>query len=384
MSESDPIRVSTFFVDANSNNVLGRFLSKAETVNLDEVSTKYLDRSRKIIEAVCRSPQDWDKRCGFNIQHIGSNFLECLRNFTFSKTHFAKKAGTEKEIEKEIEKGILIGIYVMSYRFLCEFDFFVGDGRELNMELSQIKNAIADDSTEMNAQDRSQIIYALYMMPAAITKYFLNNSDIGIFKDFNQKKLEAENLKKQWDKELGDKQKTVDDLKDKLEQYKIGFNFVGLYQGFLGLVQKKEKEASLLFGSLIAMGLTTVVPLLVAIWQTFIRIQEGESFSLDNLMISIPLISLEIILIYFFRVILLNHRSVKTQIMQIELRQTLCQFIQSYAEYSAKIKAQDSTSLEKFENLIFSGLLSDPDKLPGTFDGLKPIGDFIKSIKGSQ
>ncbi|HGE6119725.1 hypothetical protein [Vibrio cholerae] len=79
----------------------------------------------------------------------------------------------------------------------------------------------------------------------------------------------------------------------------------------------------------------------------------------------------------------MNYRSTKAQIMQIELRQTLCQFIQSYAEYASEIKSKDTTSLEKFENLIFSGILSDAEKLPSTFDGLEQIGKLLKSVKGA-
>ena len=97
----------------------------------------------------------------------------------------------------------------------------------------------------------------------------------------------------------------------------------------------------------------------------------------------VPIISIEVILIYFFRVILLNHRSVKAQSMQIELRQTLCQFIQSYTSYSTDMKKQDAAALEKFESLIFSGVLSDPEKLPSTFDGVEQIGNLIKSVKNS-
>ncbi|SEH05644.1 Uncharacterised protein [Candidatus Venteria ishoeyi] len=97
--------------------------------------------------------------------------------------------------------------------------------------------------------------------------------------------------------------------------------------------------------------------------------------------ILISLIPIELILIYFFRIILLNYRTVKAQIMQLELRKTLCQFIQDYTKYSEKIKKRDSTSLDKFESLIFSSVLSDPEKLPSTFDGLEQISNFIKKIK---
>ena len=86
--------------------------------------------------------------------------------------------------------------------------------------------------------------------------------------------------------------------------------------------------------------------------------------------------------IYFFRVVLNHYNSIQTQIMQIELRQSLCQFIQSYAKYAKEIKEKDGASLEKFENLIFSSILSTPDKVPSTFDGIEQLSNLIKNIKG--
>lgn len=96
----------------------------------------------------------------------------------------------------------------------------------------------------------------------------------------------------------------------------------------------------------------------------------------------LPLISLEIILLYFFRVVLHNYKSIKAQVLQIELRQTLCQFIQNYADYSKEIKKGDPTALEKFESLIFSGIISDAENLPSTFDGMDQIGKLLSSLKG--
>jgi len=79
------------------------------------------------------------------------------------------------------------------------------------------------------------------------------------------------------------------------------------------------------------------------------RSYSGETFGIVHLIVLVPIFSFEVILIYFFRVILLNHRSVKAQIMQIELRQTLCQFIQSYADYSSEIKKKDDKALENLK-----------------------------------
>ncbi|WP_238327084.1 hypothetical protein [Rodentibacter pneumotropicus] len=95
----------------------------------------------------------------------------------------------------------------------------------------------------------------------------------------------------------------------------------------------------------------------------------------------LPIFGLELVIIYFFRVVLTHYNSVQTQIMQIELRQSLCQFIQSYVDYAKEIKEKDGASLEKFENLIFSSILSTPDKVPSTFDGLEHLSNLIKNMK---
>lgn len=355
-----------FFKNEDNAKVLASFLRKAEAAHIeDESKAMRLSISREIIGYIYKSPEGWGERCTFNIKHIGDQFLQWLRDFDQSKpTHIDH-------------------IYCMSYRFLCEFDFLVGPGKELSMELRSLKNKIEHDSGKMDDDVRSQIIYASYVMPANIAKDFINDANIGVFKEFEQKKLEAEKLKEQWNDEITSKETAAKALKDKLEEYKIGFNFVGLYQGFSQLAEKKANEAFWLFLSLTGMGLLILAPLVTEIVLAVAGIFKGNTLGMEHLIILIPIISIEIILIYFFRVILLNHRSVKAQIMQIELRQTLCQFIQSYTGYSSEMKKQDSSALEKFESLIFSGVLSDPEKLPSTFDGFEQIGNLIKSIKNS-
>ncbi|UCX05009.1 hypothetical protein [Shewanella glacialimarina] len=355
-----------FFGNKDNAQILAEFLRKSGAAHIDnEVRAVRLSLARDIINYIYKSPEGWDERCTFNIKHIGDQFLKWLMNF-------------------DPQKGVDIDhIYSMSYRFVCEFDFLVGAGQELGMELRSIKTKMQDDIAEMDDDVKSQMIYASYIMPANIAKDFINDANIGVFKNFEQRKVEAEKLKAQWDEEIEQKKITTEALKDKLDEYKIGFNFVGLYKGFSDLAIKKTNESFWLFWSLIFMGIVIVSPLIFEIIFAAREIYGGQSFSANHLIILIPLISVELILIYFFRIILANYRSVKAQIMQLELRQTLCQFIQSYAGYSVEIKKQDSGALEKFENIIFSGILSDPEKLPSTFDGLEQIGNLIKSVKGS-
>ncbi|MEH6554119.1 hypothetical protein [Pseudoalteromonas tetraodonis] len=248
-----------FFKNEDNAKVLASFLRKAEAAHIeDESRAMRLSISREIIGYIYKSPEGWEERCTFNIKHIGDQFLQWLRDFDQSKpTHIDH-------------------IYCMSYRFLCEFDFLVGPGKELSMELRSLKSKIEHDSGKMDDDVRSQIIYASYVMPANIAKDFINDANIGVFKDFEQKKLEAEKLKEQWDGEITSKESAANALKDKLEEYKIGFNFVGLYQGFSALAEKKAKEAFWLFLSLIGMGLLILAPLVTEIVLSVVGIYSGK------------------------------------------------------------------------------------------------------------
>lgn len=85
--------------------------------------------------------------------------------------------------------------------------------------------------------------------------------------------------------------------------------------------------------------------------------------------------------LFFYRVALINKNSIKSQILQIDLRQTLCQFIESYSDFSADLKNKNEHTLKKFEDLIFSGLVASDDKLPTTFDGVNQLSSLFKDIK---
>lgn len=77
-------------------------------------------------------------------------------------------------------------------------------------------------------------------------------------------------------------------------------------------------------------------------------------------------------------------RSVQSQLLQLDLRMTLCRFIQSYAEYAAELKAKPPEGFEKFESVIFSPLVSSDDKIPNTFDGLDQLSSVVNIVKGKD
>lgn len=235
-----------FFKSDQNLNALNAFMNRTEHLSFpDEVLQMRLQNSREIIGFIARSPEEWDRRCEFNIHYLGERFIDDLRSFS-----------TANDGEKQINN-----IYTKAFRFLCEFDFLIGPDLELNFDLRAVKTAIVDDATNNESEVRSQIIYASYMMPANILKSHLNNKNLAAVSDFSAKLDEAERLRQDQDQEIIVKHESVKALDEKLDKIKTGFNFVGLYKGFAELSSKKANELNLLFYSLISMSVLILAPL---------------------------------------------------------------------------------------------------------------------------
>lgn len=224
----------------------------------------------------------------------------------------------------------------------------------------------------------------------SVINHFLGDKSYQAFLNYEDNVTEAERKAKEVSTKIDQQIKSLKDLLDAkehrvnqlagiLNEQKIAFNFVGLSQGFSSLLNKKKNSKNIVLSLLFFIGVFLFIPLF-----TYIELQQFRNDSKQDLfewLKFIPFIGVELIILYLFRVVLSHYNSIKAEIIQLELRQTLCQFIQSYAEYAKEIKEKDSSSLEKFENLIFSSILSSSDKIPSTFDGLEQIINIIKEIK---
>lgn len=95
----------------------------------------------------------------------------------------------------------------------------------------------------------------------------------------------------------------------------------------------------------------------------------------------IPAASLIALLVYFFRVTLYNYQSVKTQLIQIDLRYNLCEFIKPYVDFKKETYKIAPESLDSFERMIFSNITVANDKIPSSYDGIEPLITLIKEIR---
>ncbi|MCC3817995.1 hypothetical protein [Vibrio parahaemolyticus] len=338
--------------------VMKRFIGKADDHAYgDEDKQFLLESSISIASRMVISPDIWGELCSFNSENVGSQLIQRLEQFDFG--------------DDQIEH-----IFVILYRFACEFDFSGGS----DFELEHLLRDIDSRSIDLPGQLSGQITYAKYTMPVAITKRILNDPAINLFKSFPELSEQAKTQKSELETALKAKIEEVNTLKNTLDSYKDAFNFVGLHQGFGSILDKKQSELSKLRVFLILFSILLLVPIVGSIAVKL----SMESFGLwDGVSFLLPIMSLEIILIYYFRIMLSSYNSLKAQIVQLELRQTLCQFIQGYSEYAIEIKKADKEVLAKFENIIFSNVLTDEQKIPSTFDGLESIGKLLKSIKNT-
>ncbi|MDN3647873.1 hypothetical protein QWZ13_02970 [Reinekea marina] len=307
-------------------------------------------------------PEQWDSLCQINIGWIGDQFISRL-----------------SDEEEELSKERLDDICSMCFRFL--FELYLSMKNDLAMEFEAARKFVFNNVELFEANAKEQIEYAIRDMPINIFKSIVNSDSIESIKDFNAVSSKAEKLKEEWEQDLSARETRVDRLKKSLSEYENGFNFVGLYQGFDDLAEAKSTERDNILFWLRILSVIIVFPILaelIVIYQNL----DNISGIRDGLIVSLfPTLSLAAIAIYYFRVLLFNYKSVKSQLLQIDLRKTLCRFIQHYSEYSSEIKKQDADSLEKFENIIFSGIVTEDGSLPSTYDGIEQLGKLIKSAK---
>lgn len=193
--------------------------------------------------------------------------------------------------------------------------------------------------------------------------------------DFIAEKLTANNLLKE----------EIKEIQKSLEAQKSEYNFVGLSNGFRTLRDSKVTELEsekLTYNCL--MGLIITLILVKSAWSAY-YLNINAFNSPIFIIVTISTILFLFILLYFFRISLVNVKSIKSQILQIDLRLTLCQFIHNYDFDTKDLREGMKESFGKFESVIFAPLVATEDQMPATFDGLEQLTGLLSSFnKGSK
>jgi hypothetical protein len=159
-------------------------------------------------------------------------------------------------------------------------------------------------------------------------------------------------------------------------------NSEALSNNFNRLLEKKVKEENRTFKFLFGMGaITLAVPFFM--WYLFPTVIPGNvSPPYDYFVWVFQLISagaIEGLLIYFYRIVLHDYNKIKTEIIQLEIREALSNFLPSYVAY---VSSNDKNPvLEHFSNFIFKPLVSNAADIPKITDGFDAIVNLVNKLK---
>ncbi|WP_067431319.1 hypothetical protein [Duffyella gerundensis] len=353
----------SFFDNDQTKKALKNYMAFLKSLEIQDTFEKRLrDDLLQLLNIMHNASDEWERNTPYNIKDISNLFITQL---------------TEND---ELKKKVHL-TYALAIRFLIEF-YLTTDVTFSDIYLKMKDNAY-EFIDKINSPDAKwHLRFAFNGMSLEITKNVFSHEGFKVFQDYTAAKNSAEQLKNDWLKFIKEKEEAVKKLEKTLIEQKHSYQFVALNQGFQSLLEQKKSQLSLSRFMLIFLGL--ILPTTIFLEMFFFLRSEQEVQYQISLIKFIPVLSLTLILVYYFRIALQNCQSIKAQILQIEFRMTLCGFIQSYADYSAGIKSKNPNSLSKFEDVIFSNIMTSEDKIPSTFDGIEQISNLITSIRGGR
>lgn len=172
--------------------------------------------------------------------------------------------------------------------------------------------------------------------------------------------------------------KEVDDIEERLDGYKGEYNFVLLSKAFNRMKNDKRDE---LKSSRKWMNIYTLFLVFIPIITLVAMFKEWVVFDsiAKHITYSVPLLTLEILIFYFMRLYYSEVRSIRAQLLQIDLRLSLCEFIHDFIE--KKNESRDhSDSWGNFESLIFSPIQMSADNIPSVLDGANAVADVLGKV----
>ncbi len=356
-----------FFQRPEIRQYLEKFRSRIEnelaTGSQDKLYDEKLRNLGVLLNNLFAHPTKFDENCQANIQWIGSDLESRLQRH--------KEEGLSAEYVDDL--------YSTFYRFAVELDLSVpGD---LSFELRKFVQFADLNRDSFDDASRGQLSFATNAMSIGIVKKILGTESITNIRNLPKFAADVEKRIVDWETSLDKHRKNAEDLENSLKSYEQGFNFVGLFEGFDLLAKSKVIELARLNTQLSYFGAATMLPMVIELCLLILNRDRIADVQLLLLGAAVPVLSLTALLVYFFRVVLRRAAAVELQLVQIELRKTLCRFIQSYAVYAKSMKDSSPDSLSKFENIIFSGIVSTDEKLPATFDGIEKLVEMFKAIK---
>lgn len=184
------------------------------------------------------------------------------------------------------------------------------------------------------------------------------------------KLAEVDKKIKQLDSKVHDGMELVEKIDDKigyLKQESRSLDFCVLSKEINNLAEEKSSEKKWQRRWVTFFGILMMLP-------PIIIFRNHPNFSLESVVTFVPMLALEIILIYFFRIALQGYMSTKRQLLRLKYRASVSRFTNEYIHFVKEHDQTNSTNhLSKFEELIYREISFDDSDIPSPYDGLKSV-----------
>ncbi|MBP1129252.1 hypothetical protein JOE25_000795 [Serratia sp. PL17] len=164
-------------------------------------------------------------------------------------------------------------------------------------------------------------------------------------------------------------------VNDKLSEHKSQFKFVELGAAFESMRKIKGNEKNYAY---VRLWLVLIALLSIPVILIFYHEIPGE-VKWKDFLFYIPFVTLEILLFYIMRLFYLEVGSIKAQMLQIDMRLSLCEFIKSYIETREK-NTNSADSWASFESLIFSPIQMKSENIPSVLDGANAVAEVLGKV----
>lgn len=272
--------------------------------------------------------------------------------------------------------NVIESLYLVLYADIYEA-LLISEDSKTRFSLNKIIRELQNFSSSLSSDNFHLLTQIWFIIPREVfTKHLnqhLDNNVLDTVKslqtndDFIKERISISNNLKQ----------DIERIKTTLDEQKTEYNFVGLSKGFTSLKDNKvtelESEKSVYKW---LMGIIITLIIVKSVWSAY-YLSVNDINSPMFIIITISTVLFLFILLYFFRISLINVKSIKSQILQIDLRLTLCQFIHNYDSNTKDLREGMKESFGKFESVIFSPLVATEDQMPSTFDGLEQLTGMI-------
>lgn len=191
-------------------------------------------------------------------------------------------------------------------------------------------------------------------------------------------KTDAQEVKKLAN-DVGKSLEEVQALEERVSKLRTKYNFVGLSSGFSQIKDKKEEElrtSEVAYKNLF--GCMFICPLIILFIHIFFPEKVPQGYNV--LQVILPFVTIEMVMLYFFRLSYLEAKSLRAQLLQIDLKLSLCSFIDNYVKYRKEHNTNVRKVLDSFDSVIFSPIQANENNIPSMFDGMEALANLADKI----